>query len=75
MTMSKTTWMHPKKEQFDGVFQCTVKPVVRDHPFCHKKVVSQDRWSWNRGLHCIGDHPAPKTAISCHKCHQFVEIP
>ena len=65
-----------KKEQFDGVFQCTVKPVVRDHPFCHKK------WSHKTGglriegyIKIIRDHPALKTAISCHKCHQFVEIP
>ena len=23
----------------------TVEPVLRDHPFCHAKAVSQDRWS------------------------------
>ena len=34
-----------------NILTCTVKPVIRDHPFCYEKVVSQDRWSLNRGLH------------------------
>ena len=27
----------------------TVKPVIRDHPFCHRKVVFQGRWPLNSG--------------------------
>ena len=42
----------------------TEKPVVRADPICHEKVVSQDRWSVNRGL----QRPfALKTATLSHK--------
>ena len=29
----------------------TVKPVVRDHPFCHEKLVLKERLSLNRWLY------------------------
>ena len=34
-------------------FQDTVKPVIWDHPFCHRKVVLHDRWSLSRGTHPV----------------------
>ena len=30
----------------------TEKPVIRHHPFCHRKVVFQYRWPLNSGLIC-----------------------
>ena len=32
---------------------CTVKIVIWDHPFCHRKVVLHDRWSLSRGTHPV----------------------
>ncbi len=35
---------------FPYKFHCTVEPVLKDHPICHKNVVFQDRWSLVTGL-------------------------
>ena len=36
----------------------TVKPPIRDHPVCHEKVVSRERWSLCRGLYLKYERPS-----------------